>query len=131
MFGVMAKNDRFPPKKVVTGIKFKDCALAVPKNEFRSLEVFNTKLGGEPIVVVYEQALDTIRAFSRDLDGKTRKFELVNDQLVSQPDGTVWSRAGKAEGGPLSGKHLETIPFFDVMWFAWYADFPNTEVLEV
>lgn len=131
MFEVMAKDDRFPPKKVVTGIRVKDCGLAVPKNEFRSLEVVNTKLGGEPIVVVYEQALDTIRAFSRDLDGKTREFELANDQLVSQPDGTVWSRDGKPQSGPLSGKHLETIPFFDVMWFAWYADFPDTEVLEV
>lgn len=63
MFGVMAKNDRFPPKKVVTGILFKNCALAVPKNEFRSLEIVNAKLGGEPIVVVYEQALEELGRF--------------------------------------------------------------------
>jgi len=131
MFEVMAENDRFPPKKVFTGIRVKDCSLAVPKKEFRSLKTINTELGGEPIVIVYEEALDTIRAFSRKIGGKVRRFERKEGQLISKPDGTAWQEDGRATEGPLADRELGPITFFDVMWFAWYAFYPGTEVLGI
>ena len=131
MFGVMAKSDRLQPKKVVVGIKVKDCSLAVPKDEFRSTGLVNTELGGEPIVIVYEESLDTVRAFSRKVEGKTREFSLNKTEFVSRPDGTAWSIEGGKIEGPIDENRLKPVSFFDVMWFAWYSFYPETEVLEV
>lgn len=131
MYGVMAKNDRFQQKKVVVGVKVKDCALAVPKAEFRSIGLAQTELGGEPIVIAYEKSLDAVRVYSRKVDGETRKFTREEGNLVSQPDETTWKFTGEPVDGPLSDQELEPVPFFDVMWFSWYAFYPETEVLDV
>ena len=131
MFGVMAKSDRFQPKKVVVGVKVKDCSLAVPKEEFRTTGLVNAELGGEPIVIVYEEALDTVRAFNRKVEGTTRKFARKGSELVSQLDGTTWSVDGDKIEGPINEEKLTPVPFFDVMWFAWYSFYPDTKVLEV
>ncbi|MBS3736746.1 DUF3179 domain-containing protein [Candidatus Bipolaricaulota bacterium] len=131
MFNVLEESDRYPQKKVVVGIKVKDCALAVPKSEFRSVGLAQTELGGEPILIVYEEALDAIRAYSRIVAGETREFAREGGNLVSQPDGTTWEMTGEPVGGPLSDQTLEPVPFFDAMWFSWYAFYPETEILEV
>ena len=130
MFGVMEKSNRFQPKKVVVGIKNKGCTLAVPKEEFRSIRLVNTELGGEPIVIVYEDVLDTVRAFARTIDGSVRKFKLTEDRLINKTDGSSWSTDGSPIEGPLADKKLSPVPFFDVMWFAWYSFYPDTDILE-
>ncbi len=131
MYGVMESNDRFSPKKIVTGLKVGDCALAVPKEEFRGGGPVNLELGGKPVVVVYEKALDTVRAFSRRVAGEVKEFARTEDELVSRPDGTSWNPDGTAVNGELEGEKLEPVTFFDVMWFAWYGFYPGTEVLDV
>ena len=131
MFSVMRRNDRFQPKKVVVGIKVKDCTLAVPKSEFKSKGLINTELGEEPIAIVYEEALDTVRAFSRKVGGSVREFELEGNKIKSRSDGTRWKTDGSPIEGKLAKNDLETVPFFDVMWFAWYSFYPETGVLEV
>lgn len=131
MYGVMAENDRFPQKKVVAGIKVRDCALAVPKAEFRSTELTQTELGGEPILIVYEESLDVIRAYSRKVAGETREFAKQDGNLVSQSDGSTWKMTGEPLEGQLSDQELQPVPFFDAMWFSWYSFYPETEVLEV
>ncbi len=130
-FGVMAESRRFSPKKVVTGVKVGDCALAVPKAEFGKRKVHSVELGGEPIIIVYEEALDGVRAFSRKVSGDVRSFEKQNGRPVSQPDGTTWSADGLGIEGPLEGQRLTPVDFFDVMWFAWYGFFPDTRVMEL
>ena len=131
MFGVMEESRRFSPKKVVTGVKVNDCALAVPKAEFREQKVRNVEIGGEPLLIVYEEGLDTVRAFSREISGSVKSFEKQNDRLVSRPDGTTWSSDGIGLAGPLEDRRLNHVDFFDVMWFAWYSFFPDTSILEI
>ncbi|MBS3793148.1 DUF3179 domain-containing protein, partial [Candidatus Bipolaricaulota bacterium] len=131
MFGVMDKSNVFPQKKVVVGIKAKDCALAVPKEEFRSVELTQVELGGEPILIAYEESLDAVRAYSRNVARETREFVKQDGNLISQPDGTTWKMTGEPVDGPLSDHELQPVSFFNAMWFSWYSYYPETEILEI
>ncbi len=131
MYGVIDASDSFQDKKVVVGVKVKDCALAVPKAEFRSTGLAQTELGGTPILIVHEESLDVVRAFSRKVGGETKKFVKEDGNLVSQTDGTIWEMTGEPVEGPLSNQKLQPVPFFDAMWFSWYSFYPDTRVLEV
>ncbi|MBS3766321.1 DUF3179 domain-containing protein, partial [Candidatus Bipolaricaulota bacterium] len=124
MYGVMDASDSLQDKKVVVGVKVKDCALAVPKVEFRSVGLAQTELGGTPILIVYEESLDVVRAFSRKVGGETKKFVKEDGNLVSQTDGTIWEMTGEPVEGPLSNQKLQPVPFFDAMWFSWYSFYP-------
>lgn len=131
MYGVMDASDRFRDKKVVVGVKVKDCAMAVPKAEFRSVGLAQTELGGKPILIAYEESLDVVRAFSRKVGGETKDFVKEDGNLVSQTDGTTWEMTGEPVEGPLSDQNLHPVPFFDAMWFSWYSFYPETRILEV
>lgn len=127
-FPVMARSDRFPAKKVVIGVRWNGCPLAIPKEEFRAQRVANTSLGGELILILYEEAVDTIHVFSRKVEGVTLEFRLEDGAIVDAPTRSEWTPLGQAIRGPLRGTKLSLINCFDVMWFAWYAFYPNTEV---
>jgi uncharacterized protein DUF3179 len=92
MFPVRYSDDRFPPKKIVVGVRSNGAALAVPKDEFaaaraeRKLEV-----GGRDLLARYDPDLDAVRVLDR--------------------------------------RSEEPVSAYNVMWFAWYAFNPRTEVL--
>ncbi len=130
-FPVMAKSDRFPPKKVVTGIKVNGCTIAVPKDEFRKKVVVNISLGGEPVAVIYDRELDAVRAFERRLGGSTLEFSFREGKLIDRDTGSEWKPDGSAIEGSMTGENLTPVTFFDVMWFGWYAFYPETRVLTV
>lgn len=61
-FPVGAKSDRFPTKKWMTGIEHNNEFLAVPKKEFKQQGKATVVLGGEKIIIEYDDGLDTITA---------------------------------------------------------------------
>ncbi len=127
-FPIMHRSDRLPMKHVVMGIKHNGEQLAIPKDAMRKVEVSNTDIGEEPIVVLYDSALDTVRVYSRRLEGKVLQFERRGDVVADRQTGTTWSPRGQALKGKLRGAQLMGINTFDVMWFAWYAFFPATRL---
>jgi hypothetical protein len=130
-FPVMARNGRFPPKKVVVGVRVKDCALAIPKEEFRAVKALNTALATEPIVALYDEPLDVVRVYSRRIEGEgdVLTFERTDGRFLDAETGSEWTAGGRALRGPLKDARLKSVNHFDVMWFAWYAFYPNTRVL--
>lgn len=90
MFPVRSSDDRFPPKKLVVGVRANSAALAIPKDEFAARKEANIEVGGRSLVARYDVGLDAVRVLDR------------------------------ANGGPVSA--------YNVMWFAWYAFNPRTEV---
>lgn len=91
LFPVHQKDDRYPQKKVVVGVKVNGSALAIPKEQHKQRKEVSAELGGRKIVVLYDEELDAVRVLDR------------------------------ANSEPLAA--------YDVMWFAWYAFNPDTEVL--
>jgi len=128
-FPVMAKSDRFPDKKVVIGIKAGDEILALPKAEAAAAAVTHFSLGGRPLVAFYDDALDEIFAFDRRLEGREMRFGRRDGQIVDEQTRTVWSAQGRAAAGKLAGAQLPWATSFDVLWFSWYAFYPDTKVL--
>lgn len=128
-FPVMARSSRFPDKKVVIGIKMGNDVLALPKDAAAKSGVVNFTLGGLPVVALYDAALDEVSAFVRDLEGRELRLERRNQEIVDAQTGTIWTAQGKAIRGRLTGAQLSWVASFDVMWFAWYAFYPETKVL--
>jgi len=92
IFPVRYKDERYPQKKVVVGVRWNGAALAIPKEEHRQRREASAEVGGRRIVALYDEELDGVR---------------VLDYATTEP-----------------------LVAYDVMWFAWVAFNPDTEVLQ-
>lgn len=127
-FPVLYRSDRFPAKKVVYGLRHGGASLAIPLQEFRGIQVANVTVGGDPLALLYDGTVDTIRAFGRRLEGQTLTLSAQPGRFVDAQTGTTWSAEGVALDGPFAGAALPPVNAFPVMWFAWYAFYPRTAV---
>jgi hypothetical protein len=129
LFPVMAKDDRFGPKQVVIGIKVNGKQMVLHKQPLRVKKLINTSLGGVPLVAFYDSDLDFVRVFIRQINGKATNFGFEKDRIVDELTGSVWIADGRSVEGKMSGSQLKLRTAYDVMWFAWYAFFPETQVV--
>ncbi|MFQ5908134.1 MAG: DUF3179 domain-containing protein [Thermoplasmata archaeon] len=129
IFPVLNRSDQFPPKKVFYGVKVAGEQLAIPAVEFRDVHVKNTTLGGAPVVALQDDDLDVVRAFRREVEGSPLTFQHEGGRIVDKESGTRWSPEGLGLEGSFQGTSLTPIPTINVMWFAWYAFYPGTQVL--
>lgn len=127
-FPVINRSERFHPKKIVIGVRLNGGYLAVPLAEFRSVAVDNVQVGGEPIALLYDARLDTVGAFMGSVEGSTLSFERRGDEIVDAQTESVWSADGFGVEGSYEGASLSRVTAFNVMWFAWFAFHPETEV---
>lgn len=128
-FPVMARSARFPDKHVVIGIKSGGETLALSKPAAAAARVVHVSLGGRPLVALYDDGLDEVFVFDRQLEGRELRFARRGDQVVDEQTRTVWTAQGRAVAGRLAGAQLTWTTSFDVMWFAWFAFYPDTKVL--
>ncbi len=129
LFPVLNRSDQFLPKKVVYGVKAGGEQLAIPAVEFRDIHVKNITLGGTPLVALQDDDLDVVRAFGREVEGSPLTFQHTGGRIVDEESGTRWSPEGIGLEGSFQGTSLTPTPAINVMWFAWYAFYPGTQVL--
>lgn len=127
IFSVLHEDQRFGPKEVVVGVKVGEDRLAIPKEAALEKGAWNLELASQPLVAVRDAALETIWVFSRELGDRIFSFQFVEGSSLRDQDGGSWNRVGAALEGP-GGERLPAVTFYDAMWFAWYAFFPDTEV---
>jgi hypothetical protein len=126
----------YAPKEVVTGLCIGSSLRAYPFADMAPQAVINDTLGGEAVLVVFEQTSRTSIPYSRAVDGQPLTFyrvEAANDEIVAFRDvetGSRWDILGRAVDGPLSGRRLEQLPAHNAMWFAWSAWWPESSVWE-
>lgn len=131
IFPVEARDDRFHPKKVVVGLRLGEAALAIPKQELLAKdELVEVEIAGEPLLVVPDAELGVLRVFRRRFPRFTLRFARRGAAIVDDQTGTSWDREGCAVEGELRGARLAAVNAFDVQWFAWYAFYPKTAVLD-
>ncbi|MFQ6012497.1 MAG: DUF3179 domain-containing protein [Thermoplasmata archaeon] len=128
-FPVMNSSDRFHPKKVVYGVKVGGAQLAIPAEEFRAVRVQNTTLGGAPLVALQDDGLDLVRVFRREVEGNPLTLRHAEGRILDEETGSVWSPEGVGLEGSFQGTSLDPVNAINVMWFAWYAFYPGTQVL--
>ncbi len=57
-------------------------------------------------------------------------FRREGNTFVDDQTRAWWTATGRCLGGRLLGTQLPVLPAYDVMWFAWYAFYSQTEVWE-
>ena len=100
-------------------------------------------VGGTPLVVFHQggtvSALDgpvipasrdigAAAAFSRELEGTSLTFSMLNDRFVDDQTGSTWNILGRATNGPLAGKRLSPVVSANHFWFAWAVFKPETRI---
>ncbi len=132
IFPVMRHSRRFPAKEVFIGVVHGRAHIAARKQSLRDRGVLTAGAAGEPVMFLYDPALDDGRAFlPRTADGLLRLAPLTGrpGYYHDAASGSVWDSSGTAVHGAPRGAVLPRLPAFSVMWFAWYAFFPGTAVL--
>lgn len=134
-FPVIREDDRFPAKEVFVGVKLGprlgDPRLAVRKSLLRERGAVAARMGDEPVVLLHDPALDEGRAYLARADARELRLgpgERPGEYREART-GSVFDALGRGIRGRLAGLALERVVSFDVMWFAWAAFYPETEVI--
>ncbi len=126
MFPLMNQHEGlYSDKKVVVGVKFEDAVIAIDPAKVREEKVLPFDIGSEQAIALWDESLKTVRVFNRALNGELLNFVATSDGYQDQYD-RRWSYQGSTH----DDLKLEHITYFDVMWFAWYAYYPETEVIQ-
>jgi hypothetical protein len=134
VLGGFVSNDLLPAKAFVLGLILDDEPKAYPFQELALAPLVHDTIGGNNIVIVYDQRSGTAVAFDTELDGDNVHFDFLRfedgDLLVQDvATGSVWSGlSGEAIEGPLAGAKLRQLPAFYSFWFAWSDFYVNTDV---
>ncbi|MFY0992079.1 DUF3179 domain-containing protein [Halomonas sp. C05BenzN] len=115
LFPVMNRDDRFPPKTEVFGLRGPEGALAITRESLREEGVVDVALGERRYTVIHDPELDTGWAFHNP------------GGVEIQPAGLDYTAEGVSGPGIDS---LEAVNGFEAMWFAWAAFYPDTHLYE-
>ncbi|MGH8936289.1 MAG: DUF3179 domain-containing protein [Acidimicrobiia bacterium] len=131
LFPVMHFDERFDDKDVFVGVKHDPARLAVRKERLLAEGAVRTAMGEDPVVLLYDPDLDEGFAFLGRVEGDEVRLSPGDSpgRYVDETSGSTWDAFGRAVAGPREGTQLPRLSFYDVMWFAWVAFFPGTEVL--
>lgn len=113
MFGTLSDDERLPTKTVVIGARTTAGAAAFEKNRLRDDGLVEGALGGDPVLAVYDPALDSGYVYLNP-DGTPFRFR---DGRVADADGETY---------PPDSLPLDRVLAFDAMWFAWVGFYPET-----
>jgi hypothetical protein len=134
-----------PPMARVITVDTEEEAVAYPYEVLRESPATNDFVGGEPVVVLWQEgtasALDetsveagrdvgSAAVFSRRLDGRTLTFRSEGGAILDEETGSEWNVLGEAVAGELEGSRLEPVVSIDHFWFSWAAFRPETRVYE-
>lgn len=134
-FSVMREDPRFDDKEVVVGVKLgrdlRDPRLAVRKDLLRRERVVSARMGAEPVVLLYDPTLDAGRGYRARTGDRTLRLSPGDapGEYVDAATGSVFDALGRALRGSFAGAELPRLVSYDVMWFAWVAFFPRTDVI--
>lgn len=129
----MSIDDRRPPKERVLGVPVgSKGGLAIPFGELggdASVRVADVTVGGEEVVVFWDEEAQGAMAYRPMLEGETLSFLVESGQIVDEQTGSTWRVDGRAVAGDKAGSQLEPVSRAYVsFWFAWAAYQPETEI---
>jgi hypothetical protein len=128
---VVAKPDEaLEPRALVVGIEINGKTKAYPFSALEKQTPIIDTVGGKEIVIILAEDGKSVRAFERNLDGKTLEFLQKPDtkELTDAETASVWDFSGKAVSGALAGKELKKIPALKDYWFDWKTYHPDTQL---
>jgi len=137
----MAKVDaRLPAEAIVLGVEGAGITKAFPLDVKKERDCIMNKVNGEPVVVFWYGRTKTAVAFRPRVGNRELTFyadkkatEAGNIAPESSPfrdreTKSQWTIAGRAVSGPLKGSELEWVASLQCRWYAWSAEYPETEL---
>ncbi len=126
---------RLRPLANVLGVEYAASQKAFPLDELGERACLLDGTADQEIAVFWYRPTRTAVAFSRKLDGRTLTFYADRVSPDSAPfkdqeTGTRWTLAGRAVDGPLRGSELAWVDSIQCRWYAWAAEYPQTQLAE-
>lgn len=118
------------PRALVVGLEINGKSKAYPFSAIEKQSPILDTVGGKKIVIFLAEDKKSVRAFERDLDGKTLEFFVKpnSNEIVDAETGSVWDFSGKATSGELSGKEIKKIAVIKDYWFDWKTYHADTQL---
>ncbi|MBP85681.1 MAG: hypothetical protein CMJ64_03030 [Planctomycetaceae bacterium] len=121
--------------KIVLGVEIGGKRKAYPLEDAGKLACFTDTIDGQPIAVFWYGPTQTAVAYSTQINGQPLEFyeQPASPETAPFKDRgtqTRWTLAGRAVDGRLRGKQLKWIDSIQCRWYAWSAEFPETELYE-
>lgn len=113
----------FPDKYPVIGIKKGDDRLALDEEIIKLKGHYLFDFGDSKVLAIHDIKLDIVRLY---YISEGLSIEILDNQIVAN-NGETWDIQGKKI---TADKNLEVPQYFEVMWFAWFAFYPDTEVIQ-
>jgi len=118
-------------KQRVLGVRNGETARAYPFRVLAEERVVNDALAELPVLIWFDPASQTARAYDRRADGRTLTFAPADDapdQLTDLETGSRWNPlTGAATDGPLAGARLSPLVATPAFEFGWYGYFPESD----
>ncbi|HKJ37321.1 MAG TPA: DUF3179 domain-containing protein [Anaerolineales bacterium] len=142
--GTPTPNELSAVARVLT-IDLNEEAVAYPYQVLEQIQVVNDVVGGEDIVVFWQDgvasALDTNEVasgrdvgtgavFSRDVEGQVLTFTHDGMVIKDEKTNSTWSIFGEAIDGELMGTQLAPVASINHFWFSWAAFKPETKIYQ-
>ena len=136
------QDGRLPATARVLTVDDGETFVAYPFTLFAEQPVINDSIGDLRLVAFFDRGtrspfvdanlrfttVGSTTVFERDIDGRTLTFEHRDGRLVDLETGSVWSRTGRAESGPLAGMQLRAVVHANHFWFAQALFRPQTDI---
>ncbi len=122
-------DDALAPRDIVIGVSIDGVAKAYPLAALQRQSPVMDTIGGTPLLIVFADDKQSVRAFERIVDGRRLEFFAETDpstRLVDAETGSDWDFTGTATGGPLKGKQLRKVAVLKDYWFDWKIYNPRT-----
>lgn len=118
MFPLMNESSRYPSKREMIGFRTATEAIAIDKQALRDVQVMRYLGERQDFLILYDDGLDSAWVLQGSHGAIPDNLTLADVDFG--PTGPVGER--------LAG--LSPVNAFDVFWFAWYAFYPQTVVLD-
>ncbi|MHC4875792.1 MAG: DUF3179 domain-containing (seleno)protein [Planctomycetota bacterium] len=128
-------DSRLKPHQMVMGIEFDGTQKAYSLNDLPERACLLDEAGDREVAILWYGPTRTAVAFDRHLNG--RSLTLYADDISPETapfkdreTGSRWTLAGRAVDGPLRGSELNWIDSIQCRWYAWAAEYPETQLYE-
>ena len=135
VIGETTKDNRLGRKELVLGVDVDGATKAYAFNALAAQLVVNDIVGGQDVLVYFDDTTDTALAFDRRVRGSPLTFRLdgapagVNTTLIDEETGSRWlAYTGHAIEGELRGETMGRLLSHLSFWFAWKDWNPQTEL---
>ena len=109
------------PRTLIVGVTVNNQSKAYPFSAVQKQSPILDSVGGSEIMILLGEDGKSVRAFERQIDGKTLEFFVQPDssEIVDAETNSVWNFAGEAVIGASKGRQLKQIQVLKDYWFDW------------